>query len=99
MLTRRTLLALVSLLLVACGLKGPLYSPDEGKEEVAPTAPATQESAKRPVVPIPAPQAQKRDRQKDSATSQAPAGDTTTPTSPPDPDRPATSTPLPPPKQ
>lgn len=89
----RTLSALAAALLVAaCGLKGPLRSPDDGKEAATP-ATSTQESTKRSGVRLPAPQAQKK---KDNATNQAPAGDTTTPVSPPDPDRPDTSTPPPP---
>lgn len=83
--------------LAGCGLKGPLYLPDDKQEEV-PT-PASAAPAKRPVLEgssvrtlPPAPQSQKKDRQR-ANPSTAPAESTSPPVSPPDPDRPATTPP------
>jgi predicted small lipoprotein YifL len=92
----RTLLVPVLLFsLAGCGLKGPLYLPDERPEEVQ--APAPVNKVRTPLPP--APQSQKKDRERISPQSTTPPGTPTqsppTPVSPPDPDRPAT-TPLPP---
>jgi predicted small lipoprotein YifL len=77
------LIASISLLNTACGLKAPLYLPDEKEQEVAPS---DTESAKRRVTPRPAPQAPKQDRI-DADRSQS------GPTPPADPDRSATPPP------
>jgi predicted small lipoprotein YifL len=84
--------------LAGCGLKGPLYLPDDKQEPV----PATTDTAK-PVLEgskvrtlPPAPQAQKRDRSNQSTSPQSPSAPSQTqspPVSPPDPDRPATPPP------
>lgn len=78
--------------LAGCGLKGPLYLPDEQAQAV----PANE--AGKPVldgkkvrtVP-PAPQAQKKDRERATQPPAEPAQSQPTPVSPPDPDRPATT--------
>jgi predicted small lipoprotein YifL len=74
-----SLAALATLLFsAACGLKGPLYLPDERKDETAAPASASEASDT-------APQSQKKDR----ATGTP--GESSEPSvSPPDPDRPAT---------
>jgi predicted small lipoprotein YifL len=89
--------------LAGCGLKGPLYLPDDKQQEV----PASGQPAKRPVLEgsrvrtlPPAPQAQKKDRERDEQStspsqSTDPSGSTLPPVSPPDPDRPATPSPPP----
>jgi predicted small lipoprotein YifL len=79
----------VCTLAAGCGLKGPLYMPDEHKSTTPSSAASGQR--KRQTSPVPAPQSQKED-----TTSENPAGDTTTPVSPPDPDRPTTPTTAPP---
>lgn len=84
--------------LAGCGLKGPLYLPDDKQEQV----PASTESAK-PVLEggkvrtlPPAPQSQKKDRERERANPPAaPSQSQPTPVSPPDPDRPATAPPPP----
>jgi predicted small lipoprotein YifL len=76
----------VSLLNTACGLKAPLYLPDEKEQEVAPS----ESASKRRVIPRPAPQAPKQDRI-DAGKSQG----TPAPTPPADPDRPAAPPPPP----
>jgi predicted small lipoprotein YifL len=88
--------ALVSLAATGCGLKGPLYSPDEKKETVG-VEPTTEPSAakRRPPAMPPAPQAQK-----EPVRDEAPAPPSTAPQAPvstPDPDRPADAEPIPPP--
>ena len=100
----RTLLVPVLLFsLAGCGLKGPLYLPDERPQEVAP-APATppqgvQEGQKVRTPLPPAPQSQKKDRDRVSPQSTPATGTPTQtqppPVSPPDPDRPATTPPPP----
>jgi predicted small lipoprotein YifL len=81
--------------LAGCGLKGPLYLPDDRQQEV----PASGDNAK-PVLEgsrvrtlPPAPQSQKRDRERDRTSPSAPSTTQPTPVSPPDPDRPATTPP------
>jgi len=99
---RRVGLAALLFSLAGCGLKGPLYLPDDKQQQVPPPA-GTQpqpalEGSKILMPPPPAPQAQKRDR--DRTDQSAPNPSTTPgqsqppPVSPPDPDRPAT---IPPP--
>jgi predicted small lipoprotein YifL len=104
----RTLLVPVLLFsLAGCGLKGPLYLPDERPDEVQ-AAPApvstpqgTLEGQKVRTPLPPAPQSQKKDRERTGTSPQStttpgtPTPSPPTPVSPPDPDRPAT-TPLPP---
>ncbi|MBL8268357.1 LPS translocon maturation chaperone LptM [Steroidobacter sp.] len=82
--------------LAGCGLKGPLYLPDEQPQSV----PATEagkpvlEGKKVRTIP-PAPQAQKKDRERANQTTPEPTQSQPTPVSPPDPDRPATTPPGP----
>jgi predicted small lipoprotein YifL len=103
----RTLLLPVLLFsLAGCGLKGPLYLPDEQPQEVPANAPVnpppgvTQGSKVRTPLP-PAPQSQKKDRERERTNPQslptpgAPTQSAPPPVSPPDPDRPATSPPPP----
>jgi predicted small lipoprotein YifL len=76
----------ISLLSTACGLKAPLYLPDEKEQEVAPTDQGT--NKRRVIIPRPAPQGPKQDRiDAGKATNQ------TAPTPPADPDRSATPPP------
>ena len=102
----RTLLVPVLLFsLAGCGLKGPLYLPDEQPQEVPASAPATPSGVpegKKVRTPLPpAPQSQKKDRERVSPqstpTQGAPTQTAPPPVSLPDPDRPAT--PPPPPGQ
>ena len=99
MLSRALACLVVAVLSVAatgCGLKGPLYSPDEGKETVgSDTAPATTTSKKRGPTMPPAPQAQKVPQGDGGAP--APSTSSPPPVAPPDPDRPADAEPTPPP--
>jgi len=98
----RTLLVPVLLFsLAGCGLKGPLYLPDEQPEEVPVAAPAntpppTLEGSKVRTLP-PAPQSQKKDRERanpqPTPNQSAPTQTAPPPVSPPDPDRPAGSPP------
>jgi predicted small lipoprotein YifL len=103
----RTLLVPVLLFsLAGCGLKGPLYLPDERPQEV-PAAPApvntpqgTLEGSKVRTPLPPAPQSQKKDRDRATTPQPSPSPGTPTqtaptPVSPPDPDRPATTPPPP----
>jgi predicted small lipoprotein YifL len=101
----RTLLVPVLLFsLAGCGLKGPLYLPDEQPQEVPATAPVNAPSGvtegKKVRTPLPpAPQSQKKDRERTSPQSSPTPGTPTQsappPVSPPDPDRPATTPPPP----
>jgi predicted small lipoprotein YifL len=103
----RTLLLVPVLLfsLAGCGLKGPLYLPDERPDEVPAQAPATPPpgvpEGKKVRTPLPpAPQSQKKDRERanpqSSPTQSAPTQAEPPPVSPPDdPDRPATTPPPP----
>jgi predicted small lipoprotein YifL len=75
----------IALLNTACGLKAPLYLPDEKEQQVTPS---DQNSGKRRTPPKPAPQGPKQDRIDGSERP----GDTSAPT-PPDPDPPATPPP------
>ncbi|MGH8175024.1 MAG: LPS translocon maturation chaperone LptM [Steroidobacter sp.] len=79
---------LVALLISGCGLKGPLYLPDQPQQE--PVAPASETTAprKRRTAPNPAPQSQKEDAAESATAPSVP---------PPDPDRPADAQPVPPP--
>lgn len=95
----RTLLVPVLLFsLAGCGLKGPLYLPDERSQEVPATAPGSPDNPKvREPLP-PAPQSQKKDRERaaspqSSPTPSTPTQTAPTPVSPPDPDQPATPPP------
>jgi predicted small lipoprotein YifL len=108
----RTLLVPVLLFsLAGCGLKGPLYLPDERPEQVPAEAPASPPPAPQPGMaegskvrtPLPpAPQSQKKDRERSTPapaesapTQSAPTQTAPTPVSPPDPDLPATTPPPP----
>jgi len=102
----RTLLVPVLLFsLAGCGLKGPLYLPDERPQEVAPapaptsTPQGTLEGQKVRTPLPPAPQSQKKDRDRvtpqSSPTPGSPTQTLPPPVSPPDPDRPATTPPPP----
>ena len=94
----RTLLVPVLLFsLAGCGLKGPLYLPDERSQEVPATAPSGSPDNPKVRTPLPpAPQSQKKDReQRDRIDPSTPNQSQPTPVSPPDPDRPTTT---PPPK-
>lgn len=75
----------VAFLNAGCGLKAPLYLPDEKEQEVAP---AQANSGKRRVTPQPAPQAQKQDRIDAGESQDVPA-----PTPPADSDSSATPPP------
>jgi predicted small lipoprotein YifL len=77
----------VALLNTACGLKAPLYLPDEKEQEVAPSDTG---AGKRRVLPRPAPQAPKQDRIDAGKSQGVPA-----PTPPADPDRSAAPPPPP----
>ncbi len=95
---RRIGLAVLLFSLAGCGLKGPLYLPDDKQQEVpAQTPKPIFEGSKVRTLP-PAPQAQKKERERTRDQSppdpSTPAQSQPTPVSPPDPDRPAT----PPPK-
>jgi predicted small lipoprotein YifL len=96
---RRFGLAVLLFSLVGCGLKGPLYLPDDKQQEVPAQAPTpVLEGSKVRTLP-PAPQSQKKDREQrertdPTAPSSAPNQSQPPPVSPPDPDRAAT----PPPK-
>jgi predicted small lipoprotein YifL len=82
--------------LAGCGLKGPLYLPDQQPEEVPAGSDAPKpvlEGSKVRSLP-PAPQSQKKDRER-ATTPNAPSQSQPTPVSPPDPDRPATTPPPP----
>jgi predicted small lipoprotein YifL len=70
---------LACVLMAGCGLKGPLYKPNEHKPAAVPSSEASNQR-KRGSSPVPAPQSQKKD-----TTGQPPEGDPTTPVSPPDP--------------
>lgn len=91
----RTLLASALLFsLAACGLRGPLYLPDEQPQAVPasnPPAKPVLEGSKVRTLP-PAPQSQKKDRERANPSS-TPSQSQPTPVSPPDPDRPATTPP------
>ena len=82
--------------LAGCGLKGPLYLPDEQQQAVPPTETAkpVYEGGKVRTLP-PAPQAQKKARERANQQSPAPSESQPTPVSPPDPDRPGTTPPPP----
>jgi predicted small lipoprotein YifL len=90
---RRFGLAVVLFSLVGCGLKGPLYLPNDDKQQQVPATTPTPvlEGSKVRTLP-PAPQSQKKDR---ATPSSSPGQSQPTPVSPPDPDRPAAT---PPPK-
>ena len=97
---RRFGLAVVLFSLVGCGLKGPLYLPDDKQQEVPATTPTpVLEGSKVRTLP-PAPQSQKKDRERATSPQSSPDPSTPTqtaptPVSPPDPDRPATTPPPP----
>lgn len=59
-------LALGSLLLAGCGLRGPLYLPDDERRNQEAALPADDKAD--PTQPVPAPQAQKRDRPASGST-------------------------------
>ncbi|WP_129781131.1 LPS translocon maturation chaperone LptM [Peristeroidobacter soli] len=77
-----------------CGLKGPLYLPDDKAQEVpAPTSQPALEGSKVRVLQ-PAPQSQKKDRTQPQRTDPStPNQSQPPPVSPPDPDRPASTPP------
>jgi predicted small lipoprotein YifL len=81
--------------LAGCGLKGPLYLPDDKPQEVPGAAPKPVFEGSKVLTLPPAPQAQKKDRA--GSNSSAPAtstpGQSQSTVSPPDPDRPATPPP------
>jgi len=92
---RRFGLAALLFSLAGCGLKGPLYLPDDQQQAVPPaetTQPVFEGSKVRMPSP-PAPQAQKKDRDRARTDPSAPNQSLPTPVSPPDPDRPATTPP------
>lgn len=93
---RRFGFALLLFSLAGCGLKGPLYLPDDQQQAVPPTETPKPifEGSKVRTLP-PAPQAQKKDRERTGADPSTPSQSQPPPVSPPDPDRPATT---PPPK-
>lgn len=93
---RRFGLAVLLFSLVGCGLKGPLYLPDDKQQEVPATTPVpVLEGSKVRTLP-PAPQSQKKDReQRERTDPSTPNPSQPTPVSPPDPDRPATPPPPP----
>jgi predicted small lipoprotein YifL len=98
---RRFGLAVLLFSLAGCGLKGPLYLPDDQQQAVAPTETPKPifEGSKVRALP-PAPQSQKKDRERTrTEPSMTDPGEPTqsqpTPVSPPDPDRPATTPPPP----
>lgn len=74
----------LGLCVTACGLKGPLYLPDNGRGEVVEEAREPQDEPEPQATPIP-------QQRKKRATDKTPASDTQTPVSPPGPDRPASS--------
>lgn len=74
------IVASVSLLNTACGLKAPLYLPDEKEQEVAPSDTS---AGKRRVTPRPAPQAPKQDRIDSGESPGAPADSDRSATPPP----------------
>jgi predicted small lipoprotein YifL len=87
--------------LAGCGLKGPLYLPDDKQQEVPASTPpakgAVLEGSRVRTLP-PAPQSQKKDRERANQStspseSTAPLQSNPPPVSPPDPDRPATTPP------
>jgi predicted small lipoprotein YifL len=83
--------------LAGCGLKAPLYLPDEQAQEVpatsAPAAPPPVLEGSKVRTPLPpAPQSQKKDRERSNS---APTQSAPPPVSPPDPDRPSTTPPPP----
>jgi len=95
---RNLLVPVLLFSLAGCGLKGPLYLPDEKQEEVA--APASDATESTPVTQgskvrtlPPAPQSQKKDRER--VDPRTPSSSAPPPVSPPDPDRPATTPPPP----
>ena len=101
-LARTLMVPALLLSLAGCGLKGPLYLPDERPAEVVPVGGATDGSEAKPVLEgsrvrtlPPAPQSQKKDRQKESQRSAPtdPSQSSPPPVAPPDPDRPATTPP------
>jgi predicted small lipoprotein YifL len=85
--------------LAGCGLKGPLYLPDERSQEVPATSSGSPDNQKVRTPLPPAPQSQKKDRERASPQSSpnpsTPAQSEPTPVSPPDPDQPATTPPPP----
>jgi predicted small lipoprotein YifL len=89
--TRLFGLALLLFSLVGCGLKGPLYLPDDKAKQVPATGsqPALPGSKVRTLPP--APQSQKKDR--DRTDPSTPNQSQPTPVSPPDPNPPATTPP------
>jgi predicted small lipoprotein YifL len=76
------------LLIASCGLKGPLYLPDE--PQAIERAPATSTPRKRTTPTTPAPQSQKEDAAEREEAPQTPAAD---------PDRPASPAADPPPER
>jgi predicted small lipoprotein YifL len=97
---RRFGLAVVLFSLAGCGLKGPLYLPDDQQQAVPPTeTPKPVFEGSKVLTLPPAPQAQKKDRGRgsnSSTPSSSTPGQTGAPSvSPPDPDRPATTPPSP----
>ena len=91
--------ALTVFSLAGCGLKGPLYLPDDQQQAVPPTeTPKPVFEGSKVLTLPPAPQAQKKDRPSARPSSSSPSapGQTEAPSvSPPDPDRPATTPPPP----
>ena len=82
--------------LAGCGLKGPLYLPDDQQQTVpaSETPKPVLEGSKVRTLP-PAPQSQKKDRERERNEPTPPSQSQPTPVSPPDPDRPATTPPPP----
>jgi predicted small lipoprotein YifL len=93
---RRFGLAVLLFSLAGCGLKGPLYLPDDKQQQVPPsTAPKPVFEGSKVLMPAPAPQAQKKDRGRTSSDQSTLSPAQPSPVSPPDPDR-STTTPPPP---
>lgn len=92
---RRFGLTVLLFSLAGCGLKGPLYLPDDPQEAVPAAGSAAKpvlEGSKVRTLP-PAPQSQKKDRERQLERSSP--SEQSQPVSPPDPSRPATPTPPP----
>ncbi|HEX7116370.1 MAG TPA: lipoprotein [Steroidobacter sp.] len=85
--------ALLAMLVAGCGLKGPLYPPDDGREEVSSSRSTPRSAVKRRTPLPPAPQAQKEAREEERASSEqssqtpSPAESAPSGTTLPEPDR------------
>jgi predicted small lipoprotein YifL len=84
------------LLAAGCGLKGPLYAPDDTKGVTVPSSAASNQR-KRQTGPVPAPQSQKEDRATEELPASDPANNSAPAVTPPDPAPPTPEPPSPPP--